>query len=105
MIENQDLLKKVTEVEGEKRNLRSEIESEKNKVSSLEKEMLVKVESVNNFFKENQFLRNQLVKLVNKAKVNEKTINTINENYIELQLLAASIMKRTEKRKFRLFCF
>ena len=29
MIENQDLLKKVTEVEGEKRNLRSEIESEK----------------------------------------------------------------------------
>ena len=29
MIENQDLLKKVTEVEGEKSSLRSDIESEK----------------------------------------------------------------------------
>ena len=103
--ESQDLLKKFKEVEGEKRNLRNEIESEKNKVLSLKKEILVKAESINNFFNENQILRNQLVKLKNKAKGNENTINTINENYIELQLLAASIMKKSEKRKFRLFGF
>ena len=105
MTESQDLLKKFTEVEGEKRNLRSEIESEKNKVSSLEKEILVKVESINKSIKENEFLKNQLIKLKNKAKENEKVIKNIKDNYIELQLLAASIMKKTEKRKFRLFCF
>ena len=105
MTESQDLLKKFTEVEGEKRNLRSEIESEKNKVSSLEKEILVKVESINKSIKEKEFFKNQLIKLKNKAKENEKVIKTIKDNYIELQLLAASIMKKTEKRKFRLFCF
>ena len=37
MIENKDLLKKVTEVEGEKSNLSSDIEGEKVKVLSMEK--------------------------------------------------------------------
>ena len=41
-----------------------------------------------------------------KTKENETTIKTIKENYIDLQLLAASIMKKKMEKKInRLFCF
>ena len=41
-----------------------------------------------------------------KTKENETTIKTIKENYIDLQLLAASITKKKMEKKInRLFCF
>jgi len=104
-IENQNFLKKVIKVEGEKNSLRSEIEGEKVKVSSLEKEILVKSKNLDKSLNEKEVLENQLVKVISRAKENETTVETIKDNYVELQLLAASIMKKTEKKKFRLFCF
>ena len=46
MIESKDLWKNVTEVKGEKSNLKSDIEGEKVKVSSMEREILVKCDDL-----------------------------------------------------------
>ena len=89
MIENQDLLKKVTEVQSEKSILRNDIEGENFKVSSIEKEILVKSENLNKLLNKKEFLESYLFKIKSKTKKNETTIKTFKENYIVLQLLAA----------------
>ena len=63
MIESKDLWKNVTEVKGEKSNLRSDTEGEKIKVSSVEKEILVKGENLIKLLNEKEFLVNRLFKI------------------------------------------